>query len=130
MKTLFTAICAVLMIGQSVMGEEQIKNVLADIPYADGQMGKRKLIDEKDLFVMQIALKPGQQVPQHNANSNVHLLILEGEVIVTLDGKDTLVTKGGMLPVAFKTLMSVRNASKANASFLNIKSPNPSEMNP
>jgi quercetin dioxygenase-like cupin family protein len=130
MKTLFTAICSVLMIGQSVMGQEQIKNVLADIPYADGQMGKRKLIDEKDLFVMQIALKPGQQVPQHNANSNVHLLILEGEVIVTLDGKDTLVTKGGMLPVAFKTLMSVRNASKANASFLNIKSPNPSEMNP
>ena len=130
MKALFTAICAVLMIGHGVMGEEQIKNVLVGIPYADGQMGKRKLIDEKHLFVMQVALKPGQQIPQHDANSNVHLLILEGEVIVTLDGKDTLATKGDMLPVAFKTLMSVRNASKANASFLNIKSPNPSEMTP
>ena len=124
------AMCTVLMIGLSAMGGEQMKNVLADIPYADGQAGKRKLIDEKHLFVMQVALKPGQQVPQHNANSNVHLLIIEGEVIVTLDGKDTIATKGDILPVTFKTLMSIRNASKENASFLNIRSPNPSEMKP
>ncbi|MEI6425464.1 MAG: cupin domain-containing protein [Lentisphaerota bacterium] len=130
MKALFTATCTVLMIGLSAMGGEQLKNVLADIPYADGQTGKRKLIDEKHLFVMQVALKPGQQVPQHNANSNVHLLIIEGEVIVTLDGKDITATKGDILPVAFKTLMSVRNASKENASFINIRSPNPSEMKP
>ena len=54
---------------------------------------------------MQVALKPGQQVPQHNANSNVHLLIVEGQIIVTLDGKDTVATKGDILPVTFKTLM-------------------------
>jgi len=130
MNGLFTATCAVLMVGLNAMGAEPIKNVLADIPYADGQMGKRKLVDEKHLFVMQVALKPGQQVPQHNANSNVHLLIVEGQIIVTLDGKDTIATKGDLVPVTFKTLMSVRNASKENASFLNIRSPNPSEMKP
>ena len=47
MKALFTATCAVLMVGLSAIGGEQIKNVLADIPYTDGQTGKRKLIDEK-----------------------------------------------------------------------------------
>ena len=130
MNGLFTATCAVLMIGLNAMGGEQMKNVLADIPYADGQMGKRQLVDEKHLLVMQVALKPGQQVPQHNANSNVHLLIVEGQIIVTLDGKDTIATKGDLLPVTFKTLISVRNASKENASFLNIRSPNPSEMKP
>ena len=130
MKALFAATCAVWTIGLSAMGGEQTKNVLADIPYADGQVGKRKLVDEKHLFVMQVALKPGQHVPQHTANSNVHLLIIEGEVIVTLDGKDTIATKGDIIPVAFKTLMSVRNASKENASFINIRSPNPSEMKP
>jgi len=130
MKTLFTATCAVLMIGLNAMGGEPLKNIFNDIPYADGQMGKRKLVDEKHLLVMQVALKPGQQVPQHNANSNVHLLIIEGEIIVTLDGKDTIATKGDLLPVTFKTLMSLRNASKENASFLNIRSPNPSEMKP
>jgi len=107
-----------------------MKNVFKDIPYADGQMGKRPLVDEKHLLVMQVALKPGQQVPQHNANSNVHLLIVEGQIIVTLDGKDIFAAKGDIIPVAFKTPMSVRNASKENASFLIIKTPNPSEMKP
>ena len=130
MKALFTATCAVWMIGLSAMGGDQTTNVLAGIPYADGQAGKRKLVDEKHLFVMQVALKPGQEVPQHNANSNVHLLIVEGEVVVTLDGKETIATKGDLIPVTFKTLMSIRNASKQNASFLNIRSPNPSEMKP
>ena len=130
MKSLFMAICAVLMIGLNAMGGEHLKNILEDIPYADGDMVKRQLIDEKHLLVMQVALKPGQQVPQHNANSNVHLLIVEGQIIVTLDGKDTVANKGDILPVTFKTLMSVRNASKENASFLIIKSPNPSEMKP
>ena len=105
-----------------------MKNVLNDIPYSDGQMGRRQLVDEKHLLVMQVALKPGQQVPQHNANSNVHLLIVEGQLIVTLEGVDTAATKGDLLPVAYKTLMSIRNASEENASFLILKTPNPSEM--
>ncbi len=105
-----------------------MKNVFEAIPYTDGQMGKRKLVDEKHLLVMQVALEPGQQVPEHSANSNVHLLIIAGQVIVNLDGKDTLTVKGNILPVAYKTLMSIRNATNENASFLIFKSPNPSEM--
>ncbi len=105
-----------------------MKNVLEDIPYTDTQMGRRKLVDEKHLLAMQVALKPGQQVPEHNANSNVHLLVIEGQIIVTLAGKDTVAAKGSLLPVVYKTLMSIRNDSKENASFLIFKSPNPSEM--
>ena len=128
MKTLFTAICIVWMIGLNAIGEEQMKNVLEGIPYTDGHMGKRQLVDEKHLLVMQVALQPGQQVPQHNANSNVHLLIIEGQVVVTLDGKDTVAAKGALLPVAIQTLMSIRNDFQENASFLILKSPNPSEI--
>jgi len=130
MNGLFAAICAVLMIGLNAMGGEHLKNIFNDIPYADGDMVKRQLVDEKHLLVMQVALKPGQQVPQHNANSNVHLLIVEGQIIVTLDGKDTVAIKGDILPVTFKTRMSIRNAFKENASFLILKSPNPTEMKP
>jgi quercetin dioxygenase-like cupin family protein len=130
MKAILTTACALWMMGVNAMGGENIKNVLTDIPYADAQFGKRKLVDEKHLFVMQVGLKPGQTVPQHNANSNVHLLIIEGEVIVTLNGKDIIATKGDLLPVAIKTPMSIRNASKVNASFINLRSPNPSEIKP
>jgi len=104
------------------------RNVLEGIPYNDAGMGRRKLVDEKSLLIMQAALKPGQVVPPHNANSNVHLLILAGEVVVTLDGKDLTARNGDLVPVRFRTPMSIRNGSNANASFLIIKAPNPSEM--
>ena len=130
MKALLAATCAVLMIVLNAMGGENMKNVFEDIPYADGQAGKRQLVDQKHLLVMQVALKPGQQVPQHSANSNVHLLIVEGQIVVTLAGSDTVAAKGDLLPVAFNTPMSIRNASKENASFLILKTPNPSEMAP
>ena len=130
MKSLYTAMCIVLMIGLNATGEEMMKNVFEGIPYTDGQMGKRQLVGETHLLVMQVALQPGQQVPPHNANSNVHLLIIEGQVIVTLDGKDTAAAKGALLPIAIQTPMSIRNDSQENASFLIFKSPNPSEIGP
>ena len=128
MKILFAVHAAVLMIGLTALGGEPMKNVLNGIPYADDQMGRRQLVDEKHLLVMQVALKPGQQVPQHSANSNVHLLVVEGRIVVTLEGVDTAAAKGDIVPVAYKTLMSIRNASDENASFLILKTPNPSEM--
>ena len=130
MKTVFPALCITLITGLAATGAEQMINVLEDIPYTDGQMGKRQLVDEPHLLVMQVALQPGQQVPPHNANSNVHLLIIEGQVIVTLDGKDTAAAKGALLPIAIQTPMSIRNDSQENASFLIFKSPNPSEIGP
>ena len=130
MKTVFPALCIALITGLAATGAEQMINVLEDIPYTDGRMGKRQLVDEAHLLVMQVALQPGQQVPPHNANSNVHLLIVEGQVIVTLDGKDTAAAKGALLPIAIQTPMSIRNDSQENASFLIFKSPNPSEIGP
>ena len=105
-----------------------MKNVFKDIPYADGKMGHRQLVNEKHLQVMQVALKPGQQVPEHNANSNVHLLVIEGQIVVTLAGQENVAAKGSLLPVAYKTLMNIRNDTAETASFLVFKSPNPSEM--
>mgnify|MGYP003589437787 CR=1 FL=1 len=110
-------------------GEEIVtKNIFENIPYSDGAMGRRELVSENYLQLMQVALKPGQAVPHHNANSNVHLLIVKGAVVVTLDGKDIVAREGALVPVAFKTPMSVANKSKENASFLIIKTPNPTQM--
>ena len=108
--------------------ENVVENVLENIPYQEDGMGKRKLVDEKYALIMQAALRPGQRVPQHNANANVHLLILKGDVVVNLDGIDTRLKEGALFPVAHKTPMHVRNESQENASFLIIKTPNPSEM--
>ena len=130
MKTVFSALCIAWIAGLAATGAEPMANVLESIPSTDGQMGKRQLVDEPHLLVMQVALQPGQQVPPHNANSNVHLLIVEGQVIVTLDGNDIAAAKGTLLPIAIQTPMSIRNDSQENASFLIFKSPNPSEIGP
>ena len=103
-------------------------NVLENIPYSDEGMGRRKIVDEKHMLVIQIALKSGQMVPRHNANSNVRLLVLKGEVTVDLDGSGNRIKEGDMLPVVFKTSMVIKNSGENDATFLVIKTPNPSEM--
>lgn len=103
-------------------------NVLENIPYKDDKMGNRKLVEEKHLLVMQIALKPGQSVPQHNANSNVHLLIVRGNLTVNFDGTDNQVKEGNLLPIAYQTPMIIKNTGTDGATFLVFKTPNPSEM--
>jgi quercetin dioxygenase-like cupin family protein len=111
-----------------LLKEQSMENVLENIPYQDEKMGSRKLVDEKYLQLMQAALKPGQSVPQHNANSNVHILVVRGEVVINLDGKDILAKEGSLVPVVHKTSMNIKNKSGRDASFLIIKTPNPSEM--
>lgn len=103
-------------------------NILQNIPYQDEKMGSRKLVDEKYLQLMQAALKPGQSVPRHNANSNVHILVVRGEVAINLDGTEIIANEGSLVPVIHRTPMNIRNQSEKDASFLIIKTPNPSEM--
>jgi len=104
-------------------------NVLEKIPYNNDKMGNRKVVDEKHLLVMQIALKPGQSVPRHNANSNVHLLVVKGkDLTVTLAGVDNKVKEGDLLPVVYQTPMIIKNVGSDSATFLVFKTPNPSEM--
>lgn len=107
---------------------DRIVNLLKSPPYTDNEMGKKMLVDTNHLLMMQAALKPGQMVPQHNANSNVHIIVLDGDVVINLSGKDIPAKKGDLVPVAFKTPMNIRNKSKTNATFLIIKTPNPSEI--
>ena len=109
-------------------GGDMTKNVLETAPYSDPGPGRQKLVDQPYLLMMQAALKPGQMVPQHNADSNVHLLILEGEVVINLAGTDVPAKKGDLVPVAFGTSMNIKNLSAGNATFLIIKTPHPREM--
>jgi quercetin dioxygenase-like cupin family protein len=67
-------------------------------------------------------------VPEHKANSNVHIVVLQGAVIVNLAGTEVAVRAGDLLPIAFGTQMHIRNDGQENATFLIAKTPNPSEM--
>ncbi len=132
-KKLYVAAFAIMFLCVAcitIQSEEARKteNLLAGAPYSDSGMGKRKLVDENYLLMMQVALQPGQMVPRHNANSNVHIIILDGEVVINMSGKDITAKKGDLVPVAFKTLMNIENKSQSNATFVIIKTPKPGQM--
>ena len=130
MRLLPVLIIALMCISVSAQTTEtdQIVNLLKNPPYTDNEMGKKVLVDTNHLLMIQAALKPGQMVPQHDANSNVHILVLDGDVVINLSGKDIPAKKGDLVPIAFKTPMNIKNKSKANATFLIIKTPNPGEI--
>lgn len=117
-----------LSAGLEASAQEGIKNVYAEIPGTDTGIGKRQLVNDPHLFVMQAALGPGQQIPLHNANSGVHLLILEGRVAVTLNETEISAIKGDLIPIAYGTPMSIRNNAETGASFLILKAPNPNTV--
>ena len=106
-------------------GVNMFKNLLKTAPYSDTGMGKRKLVDKDYLFMMQAALKPGQKVPQHNANSNVHIIVLTGTIIINLAGREFIIEKDDFVPIVEGTPMCIENRSKKNASFVIIKTPHP-----
>lgn len=103
-------------------------NVLREIPYRDEGMGRRKLVEEDYLLLLQAALKPGQAVPVHRADSNVRILVVEGELSVTLNGVETRAVKGDIVPSFPGTEMKIVNRSEANTSFLIIKTPHPRKL--
>ncbi|MFH1037641.1 MAG: cupin domain-containing protein [PVC group bacterium] len=134
-KKSLTVVCgliAVTILGPRCDGGEEVMmpeiNVLKEIPCQDEGVGKRKLVDEDYLLLMQAALKPGQMVPQHNANSNIHLLVVKGEVVVDLAGEKIRAREGDLVPVANGTPMNIVNQSGEDATFLIIKTPHPEKM--
>jgi quercetin dioxygenase-like cupin family protein len=96
-----------------------------NIPYEHDAFGKRKVVDEENLLMMQVALKPGQATPRHAAWGDLHILVIKGQVKVSHGDRETAAPEGTVLRLANGTPMSVSNESGDNASFLVMKAPNP-----
>jgi quercetin dioxygenase-like cupin family protein len=92
------------------------------------ERGFANLIDEKYLQINQVCLEPGQQVPHHNANSNVTLTVVYGEGTFQVGNEISNMRPGTLLRVPFQSPMSIKNESKGRLTFLVIKTPNPGEM--
>ncbi len=90
--------------------------------------GFANLVDEKYLQMNQVCLEPGQQVPQHNANSNVTLTVVHGEGTFHVGTEVTRMGPGKLLRVPYQSPMSIRNESKGRLAFLVIKTPHPAEV--
>ncbi len=90
--------------------------------------GFANLIDKKYLQINQVCLEPGQQVPHHNANSNVILTVVYGEGTFQVGSELAKMGPGKLLHVPVQSPMSIKNESKERLAFLVIKAPHPSEI--
>ena len=86
---------------------------------------RKNLADTPELEMNLVTLPIGQSLPAHNANSNVRLLVLQGEVTVILSGETIKLTVHEMADAAIGTHMHITNSSTANTAFLVIKTPRP-----
>jgi len=90
--------------------------------------GFANLVDERYLQINQVCLESGQQVPQHNANSNVTLIVVHGEGTFYVGNEVSRMGSGKLLRILFQSPMSIRNDSRERLAFLVIKTPHPGEM--
>ncbi len=92
------------------------------------ERGFNNLVDENYLQINQVCLEPGQEVPHHNANSNVTLMVVHGEGTFQIGNEATKMGPGRLLRVPFQSPMSIKNESRARLAFLVIKTPHPSQI--
>jgi quercetin dioxygenase-like cupin family protein len=82
-------------------------------------------VDKDNVKLIQVALHPGQGVPQHKTNGDVYLLVLDGELMINLNGNESIEQKGAIIPVGYDTPMNIQNRSEKDSTFLIIKTPAP-----
>jgi quercetin dioxygenase-like cupin family protein len=90
--------------------------------------GIANVIDEQYLLMNQVCLEPGQNVPEHNANSNVTLQVVSGEGTFFIGKEKVEAGQGNLLRVPLNSPMCIQNESPERLVFLVIKTPRPGAM--
>lgn len=73
-----------------------------------------------------VILKPGDALPEHSTDSNVYLLIVRGELTLSLKQTETKIFgQGAVVNVPFGTMLGMSNSSDGVMELFAFKSPNP-----
>ena len=88
----------------------------------------QQIADVDELQLNLVRLKAGKDLPAHNANSNVRLLVLEGELTIVANGEEGKAGMHSIANVAYNTPMQLRNLGDTDVVFVVIKTPNPRMM--
>lgn len=94
----------------------------------EGDFSLQQISDTDELQLNFVRLKAGASLPAHNTNSNVRLLVLEGELTVTLNDLKHHLPPHNTVAAAYNTPMQIQNLGDKDAAFLVIKTPNPRMM--
>ena len=88
-----------------------------------------KIIDDSYLQMNHISLEKGQNIPEHFTDSNVYLIIMQGEMKLKLDAQPPHnYTEGTIVTIPYSIKMRIQNDKQQMLEFFVVKSPNPREF--
>ncbi len=90
-----------------------------------------RIVEDDNVAINHMILGPSEALPEHNANSNVHLIIIRGQLTIRLDDQaEHQYPMGSILAIPFKTQMNLSNQSSGQLEFFVVKAPSPRSMVP
>lgn len=85
-----------------------------------------KLIDDDQLMINHMVFPKGGEVPKHPANSNVYLLVVRGNLTISLGEQEPhAYARGSIVNVPCGTFMHIRNLDDEILEFFVLKAPSP-----
>jgi quercetin dioxygenase-like cupin family protein len=83
----------------------------------------KELIDIKEVRVINIALNPGDEVPEHKVPVEVFFFIVEGKGTLQIGSDKAVVQANDIITCPPNTVMSLKADQGEKFSFLNVKTP-------
>lgn len=87
------------------------------------------LVNTDDIQIRHVMLPKGEFMPKHISNSNVNLVIVDGEMEITLEDQNPVnYEKGSILSIPFNTKMLIKNENSKMLEFFVLKAPHPKKL--
>lgn len=87
------------------------------------------IIDGEHVAINHMVLPKGEALPEHNANSHVHMIVVRGKLTLKLEGQEEQVyPAGSIVAIPYRTRMHPRNRDDEVLEFFVVKAPSPKTM--
>lgn len=88
-----------------------------------------QIVNDDNVMINHVVLAKGDKLPEHKANSHVHLIINKGEITLRLaEQEEKNYEAGSIINIPFSTKMNISNNNDVPLDFFVIKAPNPRNM--
>lgn len=85
-----------------------------------------KIVDVKYAMINHMILNKEDRLPVHNANSNVHMIVVRGVISLKLDEQEVHdYEAGSILEIPYGTKMDVFNSGEETVELFVVKAPSP-----
>lgn len=104
------------------------KELSVMLEYNETQFTKRIVHKKGESVVFALNFMPGQELPKHqHPNTDVYILVLEGNGTMTVDGEQTAVAKGDVVHCDGSEQFSYKNSGDVPSSLYVVLSKVPDE---